>query len=719
MRSEFNLSIVNHAVASGRDANCFFQSFIHTLTNQESSILEAIQTKYPDSIKAFVDTFNNQLNLNPTIDFTKIIEISRSLHPLERETVFGPILRHTYNTMIDRNLLQGSKLKHHPDAIVFQPQTIAFANAFGSEIKAYMSEEQLELSIKDGMPQDIAVRIKLTGFEINDRVFYCDNAPQSFQNGKLFDLNLVYADKHLNYTLGSSQKNNEQLSQVTTKRTDTKDGIFAIGPASGTNAPLAEHLTFGEIVTGLCKRFSLNSDAFKIDCDTERINTLREQLNISAVSIVSFDLSGITDCKSFGFADENKTTSVEKDTVFSAASLSKPVFAYLVLKLIQKGLLSKSGCSPESGLDRPLYELADFGLPEFRNHPYYKLITPRMILSHTTGLHSFGDEALQTSFEPGKEFYYSGVPFTYLQEVIQHITGKDLEQLAKEIVFDPIGMNKSTFVPKSPLKLHPANSLSTTGNDYARFVSHVLNDETLAFAFENKQSLPDQWGIGQGLSNEDHKKIAWGLIFGLQKNEQGEVNAAFHSGDMNNNRAFVAIDLKNKKGIVFFANSKDGLMLADDIISRNVSLDAGLNYIFKKYGFTRKPEPGWQKKEKDGVYRIIACYEVDKNKLVEAKFIDNNVGLRTLFVQHFIASTAIYNEFEKFKEKNQLEENVHYQIDMKKDKEGNIESVKINIFGKHYEQFIETLETERLLPLKAPSIENKISNTFLFELKRK
>src|SRR5262249_43727995 len=106
---EFKQSIVEHAVASGRDANCFFQSFFHTLTSQPADVINEIKIKYPDSIKALVDTFNTQLSLEPLVDFDKIIDISKKLHPLERECVFGPILRHTYNTMLKRELLTGDR----------------------------------------------------------------------------------------------------------------------------------------------------------------------------------------------------------------------------------------------------------------------------------------------------------------------------------------------------------------------------------------------------------------------------------------------------------------------------------------------------------------------------------------------------------------------------------------------------------------------------------
>lgn len=259
MPTEFELSIIEHAVASGRDANCFFQSFFHTLTSLPKSALDQVQREYSNSIQAFVDTFNRQLSLEPPVDFNRIMDMSRSMHPLERECVFGPILRHTYNTMIDRHLLSGDKLQINPDAIVFSTQTVGFSNAFGAKYSVYMSQEQFDLSVAAGMPPDVAERIKATRFEIGDRVFYCDCPPAQNTGGdSIFDLDIIYADKHLNYTLGTRALNNAHRELVITERTSSRDGIFAVEATCRADAPMAEKaLSFDSIAALLRERFAL------------------------------------------------------------------------------------------------------------------------------------------------------------------------------------------------------------------------------------------------------------------------------------------------------------------------------------------------------------------------------------------------------------------------------------------------------------------------------
>lgn len=240
LSKEFKDSLLNHAVASGRDANCFFQTFIHTLSNQSEETLKAIEENYKSTVEALVDSFNDQFSLSPPLKFRDIIEVSKSLHPLERECVFGPILRDTFNAMIERGIITGSnKLKHNPHAIVHHHQTSLFANAFGANLTIYMNHDQFGLAVKVGMPREIVDEVKKTRFEVGNNALYYDRPrDQKLTNGKLFELNLIWGDSHFNYTLGNTKLNNDHRQQIITTTTEN-GGIYATGPAPGTHAPLA------------------------------------------------------------------------------------------------------------------------------------------------------------------------------------------------------------------------------------------------------------------------------------------------------------------------------------------------------------------------------------------------------------------------------------------------------------------------------------------------
>jgi len=248
LTSEFKQSIVDYAVASGRDANCFFQSFFHTLTAQDSDVLNVIKREYKGSINAFVEAFNKILSLEPPVDFDKIIQISKELHPLERECVFGPILRQTYNNMLKNGLISGTReLPSSPDAIVFQLETVAFSKAFGAEIFSYMDQEEFKRSSQGRMPAEVAKRISQTEFKIGDKIFYCDYSPQKLMGEKIFNVNIVYAGMHLNYTFGDSKRNNEHRNLIVTRISDF-GGIFADRAKNESDAPLAKlDLAFSDI----------------------------------------------------------------------------------------------------------------------------------------------------------------------------------------------------------------------------------------------------------------------------------------------------------------------------------------------------------------------------------------------------------------------------------------------------------------------------------------
>ncbi len=139
-------------------------------------------------------------------------------------------------------------------------------------------------------------------------------------------------------------------------------------------------------------------------------------------------------------------------TTFGIASLSKPVFAYLVLKLTD---------SKGFALDMKLNDVLPFdefcknvNIP-WENSPdnlrQVKLLTPSMVLSHQTGLpigYKEGSGLMHFDFDPAKKQYgYSGIAIVYLQKCIEKHFKLSLETLAKEHVFGPAGMNNSSFYP--------------------------------------------------------------------------------------------------------------------------------------------------------------------------------------------------------------------------------------------------------------------------------
>ena len=134
--------------------------------------------------------------------------------------------------------------------------------------------------------------------------------------------------------------------------------------------------------------------------------------------------------------------------MFEVASIRKVVTAYTALCLVERGELS---------LDDPLNAyLTEPWLPP---SDYADSITLRHLASHSSGLSDGVIPPVDKSiaFEPGSDFLYSGVGALYIQEAIEQVTGKSLEDAAHEAVFEPLGMSSSTFANEADVLPRMAN----------------------------------------------------------------------------------------------------------------------------------------------------------------------------------------------------------------------------------------------------------------------
>jgi CubicO group peptidase (beta-lactamase class C family) len=138
---------------------------------------------------------------------------------------------------------------------------------------------------------------------------------------------------------------------------------------------------------------------------TSSLEILQEKNHIPGIATAIISNQGKVMTQSVG---------VTNSTVFEAASLSKPVFAYIVLKLAQDGKIN---------LDIPLYKYGHFGPPELRTHENYEKLTARTILSHQAALpNESSSPEFISDVKVGEKFHYSGIAYQFLGEVVQSIT---------------------------------------------------------------------------------------------------------------------------------------------------------------------------------------------------------------------------------------------------------------------------------------------------------
>ena len=166
--------------------------------------------------------------------------------------------------------------------------------------------------------------------------------------------------------------------------------------------------------------------------------------NIPGVGIALIRDGEVVWTEGFGVTNAFTREAVTPDTLFELASNSKVVTAYIALRLVDQGLLS---------LDEPLNTY----LPEPWLPPsdYRDVITMRHVLSHSAGLGHI-PPTRESLFAPGLGYSYSGVGISYLQAVIEQVTGQSFEEVAQEMVFTPLGMSSSSFV--NPTELTPSTA---------------------------------------------------------------------------------------------------------------------------------------------------------------------------------------------------------------------------------------------------------------------
>ncbi|MBU8923283.1 MAG: beta-lactamase family protein [Bacteroidales bacterium] len=322
----------------------------------------------------------------------------------------------------------------------------------------------------------------------------------------------------------------------------------------------------------------------------ETLPELMEQASIPGLSAALIRDGEVVWVEGFGVRSTVTGEKVTEETVFEACSLSKPVFAYALMKMVDYG---------DIDLDRPLVEYT--GL-EYIEREFLKRksdddrimdITARHVLAHMTGFPNWRNAMpIEISFDPGTSFSYSGEGYILLQAVVEKIKDKKLEPLMRELVLDPLKMEKSSFVWREAYhesgafphamtgiaggmrirrRGSAAASLYTTAADFARFLSAVLKGEGLT-----PESTEEMLSKQCGLVTETPGALSWGLGFGLQhvRNEE----SIWHWGDNGEYKCCVLGYRKWKSGLVYFTNSENGLAITEEIV--NIAL-GGENPLFE------------------------------------------------------------------------------------------------------------------------------------------
>ena len=385
--------------------------------------------------------------------------------------------------------------------------------------------------------------------------------------------------------------------------------------------------------------------------DADFIDSLLVEYDLPSVSIAYFENNEVTYIGTHGFKSMDTKEPIEKNTIYSAASLSKPAFAYAVLLLAQNGKID---------LDKPLYKYLEN--EDLKEDSRYKIITARMILSHSSGLPNWRNGALQLLFEPGSDFQYSGEGFMYLAKVIESILGQDINDVMKELVFQPLGMTNSSFIWESHFKSFAvphdytntakpfyassspiiASSLQTTPTDYAKLMMAILSKKGLDSKYY-KLIITSQ--------SEISKSLGWGLGWAIQKG----VNNSYlwQWGDNGNFKGFAMMYPNENKGMVFLVNSHKGLRILPKLV-KNIFDDEIPQFDMLSRSMRTSPDEklliailndGFNKGIKGFLQMNSTKIDTSKISLGQLEFVAMQLKWRNQFLEEKEVLKAISNTF--------------------------------------------------------------------------
>lgn len=302
---------------------------------------------------------------------------------------------------------------------------------------------------------------------------------------------------------------------------------------------------------------------------SDPVEQLLKDNNIPTLGLGIIENGKLTQIKVYGTLDGK--TSAPYNSLFNVASLTKPVTAITALRLVSLGKLN---------LDEPLDKY--WIDPDIAKDPRHKNLTARIILSHQTGFPNWrwqkDDHRLSFEFDPGSKYQYSGEGYEYLRKALENKFHKSLEVLAKEMVFQPLDMNDTSYIwneKKDSGKIvigydpngkpyeivkntqsNAADDLITTVEDYGKFLVAVMNNDLLSKTMSEELKT----------SQVDTKKNKYfGLGFEIYDLGDGKIALSHGGSDKGINTLFVILP-ETKQGLVIFTNVDDGYKIYESLL---------------------------------------------------------------------------------------------------------------------------------------------------------
>lgn len=257
----------------------------------------------------------------------------------------------------------------------------------------------------------------------------------------------------------------------------------------------------------------------------QKVQSIMAATHANGMAVAVIDHGKVGYVQAYGIRDA-KGDPLDTDTIMYGASLTKTVFAYTVMQLVDEGKI-KLDTPIKDDLDRPLPTYGpDPVFPDkygpykdLADDPRWEKITPRMCLTHSTGFSNFWfiepDQKLHIHFDPGTHFSYSGEGMILLQFAIEHgrasqglgldlgdLTGADFKKLGMartSLTFlngtetnyadgwNDQGQPQEHSQRKKP---RAAGSMNTTISNFAKFTAALVRGDGLSAASRAEMTKP-------------------------------------------------------------------------------------------------------------------------------------------------------------------------------------------------------------------------------------
>lgn len=338
------------------------------------------------------------------------------------------------------------------------------------------------------------------------------------------------------------------------------------------------------------KYFETGGRKVNISAFNTQVNHMMKEVGIPGMSLAVIEDNKVVFYHTYGHKQSMKPETVNAETLFEACSLSKNFMLFMVYQLVDQQKLD---------LDKPMYQYLEY--ERLKHDARYRLITPRMILGHCSGIENwksdFNPDTLDIVSNPGEQFVYSGEGFHYLARVIETILKEPYQAIEKRMVLSPLKLER-TFtsfndsvpgnysnghdvlgrsIPKWKNKsVFPAGGINTTALDYAHLLIGMFNGKYLS-----QDRINDILHKTTRLDDYFPPNHYFGGGYEVIYMPNDTIIA--HGGSNPGYKCQVFYSVVHKRGIIFMTNSDRGKLISQQLVNMSVRLDIKSEFAKQYY----------------------------------------------------------------------------------------------------------------------------------------